>query len=136
MGCIPSKTLLESSEQYHHLKEGIDSHGIHVEGVKLDLDRMMARKEDIVLQLTKWYWRLVQGQRCRMVAGSRQAVGRPAGEITHRDGSSDVVSADNVIIATGSVPIDIGAARWTTPKVSSWIRPAPWISARYPKPWA
>ena len=41
-----------ASEQYHHIKEGLDSHGIHVEGVSLNLDRMMARKEDIVLQLT------------------------------------------------------------------------------------
>ena len=52
VGCIPSKTLLESSEQYYHLREGLDAHGIHVEGVRLDLDKMMARKEDIVLQLT------------------------------------------------------------------------------------
>jgi dihydrolipoamide dehydrogenase len=33
VGCIPSKTLLESSEQYHHIKQGIANHGIHVEGV-------------------------------------------------------------------------------------------------------
>ena len=45
VGCIPSKTLLESSEHYHHLKEGFGNHGISVEGIKLDLDKMMARKE-------------------------------------------------------------------------------------------
>ncbi|HMQ12216.1 MAG TPA: dihydrolipoyl dehydrogenase [Candidatus Competibacter phosphatis] len=110
VGCIPSKTLLESSEQYHHLKEGIDSHGIHVEGVKLDLDRMMVRKEDIVLQLTNGIGALFKANGVEWLQGHGKLLADRQVEITHRDGSSDVVNADNVIIATGSVPIEIGAA--------------------------
>ncbi|MCC9002794.1 MAG: dihydrolipoyl dehydrogenase [Candidatus Competibacter sp.] len=110
VGCIPSKTLLESSEQYYHLREGLDAHGIHVEGVRLDLDKMMARKEDIVLQLTNGISALFKANGVEWLQGHGKLLADRQVEITHRDGSVDVVSADNVIIATGSEPIDIGAA--------------------------
>jgi dihydrolipoamide dehydrogenase len=110
VGCIPSKTLLESSEQYHQLKEGIDSHGIHVEGVTLDLDKMMARKEDIVLQLTNGIGALFKANGVEWLKGHGKLLADRQVEITARDGSVDVVGADHVIIATGSRPIDIGAA--------------------------
>ena len=110
VGCIPSKTLLESSEHYHQLKEGIDSHGIHVEGVTLDLDKMMARKEDIVLQLTNGISALFKANGVEWLRGHGKLLANRQVEITARDGSVDVVGADHVIIATGSRPIDIGAA--------------------------
>ncbi len=111
VGCIPSKTLLESSEQYHHLMEGLDSHGIHVEGVRLELDQMMARKEDIVLQLTNGISALFKANGVEWLKGHGKLLAERQVEITARDGSVDVVGADHVIIATGSRPIDIGAAR-------------------------
>ncbi len=110
VGCIPSKTLLESSEHYHQLKEGVDSHGIHVEGVTLDLDRMMARKEDIVLQLTNGIGALFKANGVEWLKGHGKLLADRQVEITARDGSVNVVGADHVIIATGSEPIDIGAA--------------------------
>ena len=110
VGCIPSKTLLESSEHYHQLKEGVDSHGIHVEGVSLNLDKMMARKEDIVLQLTNGISALFKANGVEWLKGHGKLLADRQVEITARDGSVDVVSADHVIIATGSQPIDIGAA--------------------------
>ena len=111
VGCIPSKTLLESSEHYHQLKEGVDSHGIHVEGVTLNLDKMMARKEDIVLQLTNGISALFKANGVEWLRGHGKLLANRQVEITARDGSVDVVGADHVIIATGSRPIDIGAAR-------------------------
>ena len=110
VGCIPSKTLLESSEQYHHLKEGMENHGIHVEGVRLDLDKMMARKEDIVLQLTNGIGALFKANGVDWLQGHGKLLADRQVEITHRDGSVDMVNADHVIIATGSKPIEIGAA--------------------------
>ena len=110
VGCIPSKTLLESSEHYHQLKEGVDSHGIHVEGVTLNLDKMMARKEDIVLQLTNGIGALFKANGVEWLKGHGKLLADRQVEITARDGSVDVVGADHVIIATGSKPIDIGAA--------------------------
>ncbi|MFZ1828708.1 MAG: dihydrolipoyl dehydrogenase [Candidatus Competibacteraceae bacterium] len=110
VGCIPSKTLLESSEQYHHLREGLDSHGIHVEGVSLNLDKMMARKEDIVLQLTNGISALFKANGVEWLKGHGKLLADRQVEITARNGSVEVVNADHVIIATGSKPIDIGAA--------------------------
>ena len=110
VGCIPSKTLLESSEEYHHLLEGLDSHGIHVEGVRLDLDKMMGRKEDIVLQLTNGISALFKANGVEWLKGHGKLLADRQVEITAHDGSVDVVNADHVIIATGSKPIDIGSA--------------------------
>ena len=53
VGCIPSKALLNSSEHYEFLREHAGDHGISVEGVQLDLGRMMKRKDDVVGQNTK-----------------------------------------------------------------------------------
>lgn len=110
VGCIPSKTLLESSEEYFHLLEGLDSHGIHVEGVRLDLDKMMGRKEEIVLQLTNGISALFKANGVEWLQGHGKLLADRQVEITAHDGSVEVVSADHVIIATGSKSIDIGAA--------------------------
>ena len=110
VGCIPSKTLLESSEQYHRLQHELGAHGIHIEGVRLDLDQMMARKEDIVLQLTNGISALFKANGVEWLQGHGKLLANRQVEITGHDGSVDVVNADNVIIATGSRPIDISAA--------------------------
>src|SRR5271169_4956570 len=48
IGCIPSKALLQSSENFHETVHSWKDHGIVVEGVKLDLDRMQDRKGEVV----------------------------------------------------------------------------------------
>ena len=53
VGCIPSKALLHSSERYEWLRLHSAEHGIAVDGLRLDLPTMMARKTDVVLQNTK-----------------------------------------------------------------------------------
>ncbi|MFO7642209.1 MAG: dihydrolipoyl dehydrogenase [Candidatus Competibacteraceae bacterium] len=110
VGCIPSKVLLESSEQYHHVRESIGNHGIRVEGVTLDLDQMMKRKEDIVLQLTNGIGALFKANGVEWLKGHGKLLASREVEVTAQDGSVKVVNADNVIIATGSRPIEIGAA--------------------------
>ena len=52
VGCIPSKALLESSEQYSAALHDLAGHGVKVENVKLDLPQMLARKDKIVKDLT------------------------------------------------------------------------------------
>src|SRR3954467_15745491 len=52
VGCIPSKALLESSEQYEHALKGLPEHGITVTGAKVDLAKMLARMETIVSKMT------------------------------------------------------------------------------------
>ena len=110
VGCIPSKTLLESSEHYHQLKSGMDDHGIKIDQVSLDLDQMMTRKENIVLQLTNGIAALFKANDITWLKGRGQLLADHQVQITAADGTLDVVNADHVIIATGSIPIDIGAA--------------------------
>ena len=53
VGCIPSKALLASSEEFENASQHLGDHGIAVSGVKLDLAKMMARKDSIVSKMTK-----------------------------------------------------------------------------------
>ena len=48
IGCIPSKALLQSSEEFHHAAHGLADHGVLVDGIKFDLTRMQARKDEVV----------------------------------------------------------------------------------------
>ncbi|MEM6775732.1 MAG: FAD-dependent oxidoreductase, partial [Pseudomonadota bacterium] len=52
VGCIPSKALLDSSQKYHEAKDTFALHGIGIEAPKIDVPAMLARKEQIVGQLT------------------------------------------------------------------------------------
>ncbi|MGD8429035.1 MAG: FAD-dependent oxidoreductase, partial [Ectothiorhodospiraceae bacterium] len=52
VGCIPSKALLDSSEQYHHAREELGAHGINVGDVQLDVEKMIRRKDKVVKDLT------------------------------------------------------------------------------------
>ncbi|MCP5419460.1 MAG: dihydrolipoyl dehydrogenase [Gammaproteobacteria bacterium] len=110
VGCIPSKTLLESSEQYHRVKDTLGNHGIQVGSVKLDLDQMMARKEEIVLQLTRGIATLFKSNGVTWLQGHGKLLADRQVEITSPDGSVETVNADHVIIAAGSVPMGLGSA--------------------------
>src|SRR5689334_20825404 len=53
IGCIPSKALLQSSEEFEKAKDALGEHGVVVDGLKLDLARMQARKSEVVTANTK-----------------------------------------------------------------------------------
>lgn len=110
VGCIPSKTLLESSEQYQKLQEGLDSHGISVGSIKLDLARMMQRKQDIVLQLTGGISQLFKANGVTWLKGRGMLLTDHRVEVTSAKGKKTTVQADHVILATGSKPLEIGGA--------------------------
>ena len=116
VGCIPSKALLESSEQYEHTLKGLADHGISVSGVKVDVARMVGRKQAIVSKMTKGIETLFRKNKIAWLKGHGKFVGRGAGgwqiEVTG-GGAAEVVEAKAVIIATGSkarhlpgVPVD------------------------------
>ncbi|HXH03460.1 MAG TPA: dihydrolipoyl dehydrogenase [Candidatus Competibacteraceae bacterium] len=110
VGCIPSKILLESSEHYHYAHEGLAHHGVKVSGVELDLQQMMKRKDDIVLQLTGGIAQLFKANKIDWLQGSGRLLADRQVEITAHDGKVEVLDADHVILAPGSLPIDIPAA--------------------------
>ena len=115
VGCIPSKALLESSEQYEHALKGLAGHGISVQGAKIDVAKMVARKDAIVSKMTRGIEALFRKNRIEWLKGhARFAPQSVAGREPWRiEVGSDTVAAKYVIVATGSkarhlpgVPVD------------------------------
>jgi dihydrolipoamide dehydrogenase len=105
VGCIPSKALLDSSERFHNLAH-LDVHGIGVGDIKLDLGRMMARKTKVVKTLTTGIKGLFRKNAVESITGTARvlAAGRVA---VDEGGAIRELSATHILIATGSVPIEL-----------------------------
>jgi len=106
-GCIPSKALLASSEQYENAAHHLGAHGIGVAGVTMDVPKMVARKDAIVTKMTKGIEFLFRKNKITWLKGHARFVGSADGfhriEIAGEAGA-EVNEAKNVIIATGSKP--------------------------------
>src|SRR5215471_11912520 len=76
VGCIPSKALLESSEQYEHAVTGLSGHGITVNGASVDLSKMLARKDAIVTKMTKGIEFLFRKNKVTWLRGHGRFVGK------------------------------------------------------------
>jgi dihydrolipoamide dehydrogenase len=98
VGCIPSKALLTSSGKYAELKH-LAAHGVAVEGAKLDLGAMMARKDKVVDDLTKGIAFLFKKNGVDLIEG--WATIPTAGTVQVGDESYETA---NILIATGSEP--------------------------------
>ncbi|MBV8260872.1 MAG: FAD-dependent oxidoreductase, partial [Paraburkholderia sp.] len=120
VGCIPSKALLASSEEFENAQHHLADHGISVGDVKIDVAKMIARKEGIVEKMTKGIEFLFRKNKITWLKGHGKFTGKTdAGvqiEVSGEgaDGETrEVVTAKNVIIATGSkarhlpgIPVD------------------------------
>ena len=105
VGCIPSKALLESSENYERVAFKFGNHGILVTGAKMDVTKMQARKQKIVSQLTGGIAMLFKKNKIAWLKGHGKFAGsgeKYAIEVTG-DGAPETVEANHVILATGSV---------------------------------
>ena len=108
VGCIPSKALLESSEQYCHAREGLAAHGIKVKDLSIDIPAMIARKDKIVSTLTGGIASLFRKNKITWLKGTGRLLPGQKVEIAPLDGgAAETVEATNVIIATGSSPRDL-----------------------------
>lgn len=110
VGCIPSKALLDSSHKYHEAKDGFDVHGISTESLKIDVPSMIARKEKIVKQLTGGISGLFQANKVKALYGMGKLLAGRKVELTDNDGNVSVVEAENIILASGSIPVAIKVA--------------------------
>ncbi|MDP6343570.1 MAG: dihydrolipoyl dehydrogenase [Alphaproteobacteria bacterium] len=102
VGCIPSKALLQSSHLYHEARTEMAGHGIKMGEVALDLGGMMARKEQVVGDLTKGIEGLFKKNKVTYLAGRGRITGAGSVEVTLNDGGSRTLAAENIVIATGS----------------------------------
>ena len=100
IGCIPSKALLQSSENYSEVQTHFADHGVMVEGVKLDLARMMARKGDVVSANVKGVEFLFKKNKVTWLKGAGR-VAKPG--VVEVDGTE--YAAKHIVIATGSESI-------------------------------
>ena len=107
VGCIPSKALLQSSEHYEWLRLHAAEHGIKVDGASIDLPTMMARKTDVVAQNTKGVEFLFKKNKITWAKGYGTLQPGNVVEVRAADGTISHWQGTSVIIATGSVPVQL-----------------------------
>ena len=111
VGCIPSKSLLDSSYKYYEAKNQLDVHGITTGDVSIDLKAMVNRKNKIINQLTDGIAGLFKVNGVDSLFGTAKLLASRKVEYITHDGDLQILTADNVVIATGSKPIDIPVAK-------------------------
>lgn len=112
IGCIPSKALLDSSEYYALSRTAFAEHGIKAENIKIDLKKMMARKEDVVQVLTDNVRKLLEGNKVTIIRGTARLIEANRVEVTSTEGSGgkgkkQEIAADHILLATGSEPVEL-----------------------------
>ena len=115
VGCIPSKALLASSEEFEKISHHVADHGITVKDAAIDIKKMITRKDDIVTKMTGGIQFLFRKNKVTLLKGYASFVGKGAdGYQINIDGKdAGTVNAKNVIIASGSkarhlptIPVD------------------------------
>jgi dihydrolipoamide dehydrogenase len=112
VGCIPSKALLQSSENYSAAEHELAKHGVVVKGLQLDLAQMMKRKEEIVKGLTGGIAGLFKKNKITWLKGRGSFVDAHTIKVTGSDGAVKNYTSVNTVIATGSKPIEIPSAKY------------------------
>ncbi|MGH8301927.1 MAG: FAD-dependent oxidoreductase, partial [Steroidobacteraceae bacterium] len=120
-GCIPSKALLESTELYHRLQEEFAAHGIRASGVSFDVAQMQKRKGGIVKTMTQGILALFKANGVTPLQGHGRLLPGRRVEFTAPDGARRELTAKQVILASGSAPIELKSAPFQAPYiVDSW----------------
>ncbi|WP_116772310.1 dihydrolipoyl dehydrogenase [Maribacter litoralis] len=105
VGCIPSKAMLDSSHHYEDAIKHFDEHGIEIPGeVKVNLEKMIARKQGVVDQTTKGIEFLMDKNKITVYKGVGSFKDATHVNIKKNDGKTEEIEAKNIIIATGSKP--------------------------------
>ena len=108
VGCIPSKALLDSTKHYHHLQHDFAAHGINVKDASMDVGTMVSRKDDVVSKLTGGVTQLFKANKITSFHGRGRLLSNRQVEVTaHGTDEITTLQAENVILASGSVPIAI-----------------------------
>lgn len=121
VGCIPSKALLSSTEHYEFARLHAAEHGIKIEGASVDLATMLKRKDEVVGQNTRGIEYLFRKNKITWAKG--RGTLRPGNvvDVVADDGTLTSYAAKNVIIATGSVPIELPFLKFDEERVLSNI---------------
>ncbi len=112
VGCIPSKALLDSSKQFWNLTQHFGVHGITAKDAAIDVKTMVGRKDKIVKQFTGGVAMLFKGNKIASFLGKGKLLKDRQVEITAPDGAKQTIAGTNIIIATGSAPIELPFAKF------------------------
>ncbi|GAA3900702.1 dihydrolipoyl dehydrogenase [Halomonas cibimaris] len=107
VGCIPSKALLEASHKFVEARDDFDELGIVGGDVSMDVKKMMARKDKIVKNLTGGISGLFKANGVTALNGTGKVIGNKQVEVTDFDGKTATYEADSIVVAAGSVPVEI-----------------------------
>ena len=119
VGCIPSKALLNSSEHYEFMKTHAADHGISSGDVTMDVGKMLKRKDDVVGQNTKGIEFLFRKNRITWAKGRGSLRAGNVVDVEGADGARTSYQAKDVIIATGSVPVELPFLKFDEERVLS-----------------
>ncbi len=118
VGCIPSKSLLNLSENYHKAKN-FEKIGIEVSSLKLNLPKMMKNKEKAVTVLTKGIEFLFKKNKVTYFKGTGSIIGNNQVLVKSTDNKEEKIETKNIIIATGSDPISLPGIKLDEEKIVS-----------------
>src|SRR6266404_2097734 len=112
IGCIPSKALLQSSENFEQAGHGFAEHGVRVKGLELDLAQMLKRKDQVLKASNDGVVYLFKKNKVAFFhgRGSFAKAGADGCEIAVAGAQNETLTAKNVIVATGSVPRALSGA--------------------------
>lgn len=119
IGCIPSKALLDSSERYHQSQHELLQHGIHVAGVGLDIEQMMARKDKVVKTLTGGVRSLLKKNKVAVVTGRGRLIAANEVLVVDGKGTETTLHGQRIILATGSVPSTLPGVEFDGERIGS-----------------
>ena len=106
VGCIPSKALLDSSHRYSDALNHFSDHGIEVSKPKLDIPKMMKRKEKVVAQLTAGVGGLLKANKVSTIFGEAKVLNANQVQVSTLN-KTEIIETKNIVIASGSLPINI-----------------------------
>jgi dihydrolipoamide dehydrogenase len=121
VGCIPSKALLQSSEHYEFTRLHAHEHGFVFDSLRLDLAQMMKRKDEVVGANTRGVEFLFRKNKVTWARGRGTLRAGNAVDVTAEDGSVTTYQAKHVILATGSLPIELPFLKFDEKRVLSNI---------------
>jgi dihydrolipoamide dehydrogenase len=121
VGCIPSKALLSSTEHFEFARLHAAAHGVKIEGVSLDLPTMLKRKDEVVAQNTRGIEFLFRKHKITWAKGRGTLRTGNAVDVTADDGAVTTYTAKDVIIATGSLPMELPFLKFDEERILSNI---------------
>src|SRR5205823_8505432 len=112
VGCIPSKALLTSSDHFMFVKKEAAKHGIVVDGARVDLAKMQERKHEVVKTFNTGVRSLMKTNKVTVIEGLGTITAPGKVSIKSSNGQTQEVETRNIVIATGSAPVELPFAKF------------------------